>query len=188
MFCPVCSQEQISEQTRFCSRCGFLLAGVSQLIANGGAPIMPQQMDAANFNPHAMSPRKRGAKQGTLLIFSGLIIVPLLLLFSIALQLGPFPSMVVAILLFGGGVLRLIFALLFESGYPGAPPSESVLPQALRDVLPSQKKSQALPPQQTAPASSYAPPTAGNWRDTNDLAAAPPSVTESTTKLLTKEE
>ncbi len=31
MFCPQCSQEQISEDTRFCSRCGFLMTGVSQL-------------------------------------------------------------------------------------------------------------------------------------------------------------
>jgi hypothetical protein len=43
----------------------------------------------------------------------------------------------------------------------------------------------ALPPQQTMPASAYAAPQAGNWRDTNDLQ---PSVTESTTRLLDEEE
>lgn len=42
----------------------------------------------------------------------------------------------------------------------------------------------ALPPQQTMPASAYAPPGPGNWRDTNDLQ---PSVTETTTRLLDEE-
>lgn len=47
-------------------------------------------------------------------------------------------------------------------------------------------QNQALPPQQSIPASVYAPPRAGTWRDTNDL--DPASVTESTTRLLDKEE
>jgi len=42
----------------------------------------------------------------------------------------------------------------------------------------------ALPPQQSIPASAYASPQPGNWRDTNDLQ---PSVTESTTRLLDEE-
>jgi hypothetical protein len=45
---------------------------------------------------------------------------------------------------------------------------------------------QALPGQQSIPASAYAPPRAGSWRDTNDL--EPTSLTESTTKLLEKED
>ena len=44
----------------------------------------------------------------------------------------------------------------------------------------------ALPPQQSIPVSMYDTPRAGNWRDTNDL--DPVSVTENTTKLLTKED
>jgi len=44
----------------------------------------------------------------------------------------------------------------------------------------------ALPGQQSIPVSAYAAPTAGSWRDTKDL--EPSSVTESTTRLLEKEE
>jgi hypothetical protein len=40
----------------------------------------------------------------------------------------------------------------------------------------------ASPPQQSYPASHFAAPQTGSWRDTNDL--QPTSVTESTTKLL----
>jgi uncharacterized membrane protein YvbJ len=37
MYCPQCSQEQVDGEMRFCSRCGFPLTIVSQLVTNGGA-------------------------------------------------------------------------------------------------------------------------------------------------------
>jgi hypothetical protein len=37
MFCPNCSQQEISSEMRFCSRCGFQLDFVRELIAGGGA-------------------------------------------------------------------------------------------------------------------------------------------------------
>ena len=37
MYCPQCSEEQVSEEMRFCSRCGLPLAIVSQLVRGGGA-------------------------------------------------------------------------------------------------------------------------------------------------------
>ncbi|MET0753730.1 MAG: zinc ribbon domain-containing protein, partial [Pyrinomonadaceae bacterium] len=38
MFCPKCSQQQISDETRFCSRCGFELNVVKALLASDDAP------------------------------------------------------------------------------------------------------------------------------------------------------
>lgn len=35
MYCPQCSQQQATGEMRFCSRCGFPLKIVSQLVANG---------------------------------------------------------------------------------------------------------------------------------------------------------
>ncbi len=40
MYCPNCSQQQISEETKFCSRCGLPLGLVSEILANGG--FLPQ--------------------------------------------------------------------------------------------------------------------------------------------------
>src|SRR6187402_1646964 len=40
MHCPRCGQQQISDQTKFCSRCGFQLGIVSELLENGG--FLPQ--------------------------------------------------------------------------------------------------------------------------------------------------
>lgn len=183
MFCPVCNQEQVSDETRFCSRCGFLLTGVSQLIAGGG--VLPQMR--TGYDPNVISPRKKGVKQGALFLFSSFIIVPLLALITIWLRAEPFLVMAAAILFGGGGLLRIIYALLFESKYPTVS-DEGVLPESFKKILPLKKQPNALPPQQSVPVSSYVPPIVGNWRDTNDLAAAPPSVTDPTTKLLQKEE
>ncbi len=36
MHCPDCGQQQISDEIRFCSRCGFPLAVVSQIVAGRG--------------------------------------------------------------------------------------------------------------------------------------------------------
>jgi hypothetical protein len=183
MFCPVCNQEQISNETRFCSRCGFLLTGVSQLIASGG--VLPQTLNG--LNPGAISPRKKGVKQGALLVFSSFIIVPLVTMICIGLMIGPVPAMVAFMLTFVVGVLRMIYAALFESPAPTLS-DDSALPEALKNVLPGKKQSNALPPQQTVPAASYIPPASGNWRETNDLMKKPPSVTDPTTKLLQKDE
>jgi hypothetical protein len=38
MFCPKCGQEQVTEVPNFCSRCGFQLTEVTNLLARGGAP------------------------------------------------------------------------------------------------------------------------------------------------------
>src|SRR5215211_3863779 len=40
MHCPRCGQQQISDQTKFCSRCGFQLGLVGELLENGG--FLPQ--------------------------------------------------------------------------------------------------------------------------------------------------
>lgn len=48
------------------------------------------------------------------------------------------------------------------------------------------RQQQALPPQQSIPASAYSAPAPGSWRDTNDL--QPTSVTEGTTRMFKERE
>ena len=43
MFCPNCSQQQVSEETKFCSRCGLPLGLVAEIVAYGG--FLPQLAD-----------------------------------------------------------------------------------------------------------------------------------------------
>jgi hypothetical protein len=84
-----------------------------------------------------------------------------------------------------GGLLRIAYALMFESKYPPGSSVEASLQVGDQPTIDSVPR-EALPPQQTYPASSYAAPQTGRWLDTSDL--EPRSVTESTTKLLERDE
>jgi hypothetical protein len=175
MHCPKCGQQQISEETRFCSRCGFLLTGIAEVVATGG--IIPEQRTGITGN--ATSARRRGIMQGIFIFLLSFLVVPITAMISIALNIEPF-LVAIAVVLFGiGGLLRTAYALMFESGAPRRPINENLFPETRNQA--------ALPPNRSTPASAYASP-AGAWRDTNDLQLQPGSVTDSTTKLLQKDE
>jgi hypothetical protein len=178
MFCPQCGQQQVSEETRFCSRCGFLLVGVADLVARGGAT--PDHLD------QTISPRKRGLKQGLFIFLLTFLFAPLTGMFSMLLGVRPFAVGIVAVLFFMGGLLRMVYALMFESNNPGGSTLEQHILEAKQKILPKSEVP-ALPPQQSIPAADYVSPASGNWRDTNDL-ATPGTVTENTTKLLEKDQ
>jgi len=93
---------------------------------------------------------------------------------------------ILAITGFFGGLIMMILSLIFLKSSKQFPliPAPGSRPHKADELYPHFPQA-ALPPQQSVPASFYAPPQAGNWRDTNDLQ---PSVTESTTKLLDKED
>jgi uncharacterized membrane protein YvbJ len=48
MHCPRCGQQQLSEETRFCSRCGFQLGIVSELLLHDGWLPQLAQLDEAS--------------------------------------------------------------------------------------------------------------------------------------------
>src|SRR5215216_3344168 len=74
MFCPQCGQQQVTGHSRFCSRCGFPLDGVVQLLTNGGLLPVYRNQD----EPAPISARRKGVKQGGLLLLSGALVVPIL--------------------------------------------------------------------------------------------------------------
>jgi hypothetical protein len=184
MYCPHCSQQQISPEVRFCSRCGFPLDGVATLLANGG--LLPGQQPAAGEKAPP-SPRLKGVRQGGLLILMGMFIVPFLMIMFEELKVVPeVVPMLGALIFFLGGFLRIIAALLLEDG----PLRRKTLPagyasaQAATPRLAGAGREAALPPAQGVPANSYVPPRA----DTSEIAPPrPPSVTENTTRFLDKQ-
>ena len=181
MFCPQCGQQQVTGVIRFCSRCGFPLDGVIQLLSSGG--IIPAYR--ASDEPVQMSARKKGVKQGGLLLLSGILIVPILGMFA-SFSNSSFPQMLTilaALICFVGGPLRMLYAGLFEEGarqpvqqYPQPVPMHVAPPQ-----FAPQRQAPALPPPAARMPSSWRRPT------TAEL-ANPPSVTENTTRLLEKED
>lgn len=179
MFCPVCGQERLSTETSFCSRCGFLLTGTAELIQTGG--ILPQ---AAATPAKGTTPRKKGLKQGLFIFLLTFLVVPIVAIFTIAINVEPFAVAICAIALLMGGLLRMAYALMFESNEVGGAPLQADINQ----LITRQRTAAALPPQHSVPIPAEVPFRAatGTWRDTRDL--QPPSVTDGTTKLLEKEE
>ena len=133
MFCPQCGQQQVTGVIRFCSRCGFPLDGVIQLLGNGGMLPVYRSSD----EPAQISPRKKGVKQGGLLFLSGILIVPILGMFSSYASGSTFLEILAAlaaIICFVGGPLRMLYAGLFEEGAPSpvrfyGPPTAMHAPQ-----------------------------------------------------------
>ncbi|MBK7393503.1 MAG: hypothetical protein IPI64_09435 [Chloracidobacterium sp.] len=165
--------------TNYCSRCGFLLAAVGDLLQTGGVNPL-----ASTRTSSKQSPRKRGLKQGLFLFLLTFLVAPLMGMVTVALNIEPFLVGFAVVFCFIGGLLRMAYALMFESSEPGVPTlEEKVLAGAnsLHSV-----KANALPPQSSVPAQNYFTPVAGNWRDTNDL--QPTSVDEGKTQLLEKDE
>ena len=177
MYCPKCGQLQISEEVRFCSRCGFLLEGVNSLLATGG--MTPNSLPPAN---RPLSARTKGVRQGAMLMLSTLFIVPMTAIFIVGLLHGPGEIVALAaVFCFIGGLLRMMYALMFESSYPEpdelAPYAAPVTPQFER-----MGRNAGLPP---APGH-----TAPSWRPQPNTAELVhrPSVTENTTRLLDKDD
>ena len=172
MYCPQCSQEQVSEEMRFCSRCGFPLAIVSQLVRGGGA--------LEGFEREVkgeLSPRQKGVRWGLILMILSLLLVPLAALMT-AMKSDFFALFVPVFALFVLGLGRLLHAYLLaqstprESGKSLAASRDKQLPGAYGPPLPVS---------QSIPAATWKQPV-----NTSEMAERV-SVTENTTRLLNDE-
>jgi hypothetical protein len=185
MFCPQCGQQQVTGHIRFCSRCGFPMDGVIQLLGSGG--LLPAYRTPDE--PIPISPRRKGVKQGFMLFLAGILIVPILGMFA-SFTNATFLEILMAlaaIICFIGGPLRMLFAALFEEGAPR--PFQPYGPPTHLHSPPMHAPQQFAPPAQRP---ALTPPPArpqGAWRRPNTAELAnPPSVTENTTRLLEKED
>lgn len=180
MYCPNCSQEQVSKETKYCSRCGFLMTGVVKLLENKGEIENLQIRDQKGDTP-----RKRGLKKGLFIFLLTFLIVPLITIITISVRAEPFAVVIAAILLGVGGLLRMAYAMLFESNEGRETIEDLKIVSSAKNLLKRKQAEKALQPQQSIPVEDFAPPMQGNWRDTNELVQT--SVTEETTKLLQKD-
>ena len=179
MFCPKCGQSQVSEEVRFCSRCGLPLSGVAALLAADG--IVPYQAAAAT---RAMSPRRKGMRQGGKLMFFG-VIVSTLLGILVAATDGPGEVVALSLLIFSAGLFRVLYALLFEDKSPAPQPlaPSPYAQHAAGAQFSPGVRGGALPPGEFVPARATFSPR----QDTAEI-APPPSVTDHTTRLLRDED
>jgi hypothetical protein len=176
MHCPSCGQQQVSNETKFCSRCGMPLGLVSEVMMHGG--FLPQ---LAELNK----------KQGVLTRRNGLKFSLIWCLFFLFIG-APFfgivnaDKMAGASAIFGifGGMILMVITLLFLP--KERPVNQFIQAPPLPGMYGMPQQNAALPPHQSVPASVYTTPQAGSWRDTNDL--QPVSVSDAATKLLEKED
>jgi hypothetical protein len=168
MHCPDCGQQQVSEETRFCSRCGLPLSLISEVVANRGT------LPGLERNKPLVT-RKAGMFVGiAVTVFFLLVMAPLLAFMNAREQL---VAIAVVFGIFIGGLI-ITASLMFlknERDFDRKNPRQV---KGAANALPPQQ-------QQAVPAQNYAPPKKSPW-ETDNLGR--PSVTEGTTKLLQDEE
>lgn len=167
MYCPQCGQQQVSSNARFCSRCGFSLTFVMELLANNGVPAPRETEAQENKIPSRQTRRRIWAK----LIFFSIVLVPLFIPLSIAID-SPAP-LVIPLLMFFLGLTGEIYSRIFREDVRHTKEKAHYFPES------SSARNAALPPPRGVPVTDY-----GSSRVKTAEMAQPPSVAENTTKLL----
>lgn len=183
MYCPKCSQQQASDEVRFCSRCGFQLGVVKELLTQTEAtvPTMVEPLPPAPIR----GLRKRDVTVGAALMY--VISVALIIISSPIPPLRNDQIFVLTILFaalalfvnFITPLLRAVNKLFGEenktSGRAGIP-----RPQAVPDLSTQVSAHRGeLPPARSVPAGLFNSPRV----NTAEM-LQPPSITEHTTNLL----
>ena len=174
MYCPRCGQQQISDEMKFCSRCGLPMSGLTEWLVGSGAPAGREQETPVSLR----SPRRKGIRRGAKLMFLSGVLLPVFLVLSLFIEEGA--PMIIPISIFFVALTMMLFSRLF---------SEEISPiksqQAQTSGLGAMSVLGPLPPASNIPL--HGPGNiAGQRVRTNEL-AQPPSVTEHTTKLLDQE-
>ena len=121
MFCPRCSQEQVSEETSYCSRCGLPLGLVAQVVANDGS--LPQ-LEEDNNKKKSRLPRSKGLKFGLAWF---LVLTFFLAPFLAIMGADALPEISAALGVFGG-LLIILFSFIFLKNEPQAWNAEQLAP------------------------------------------------------------
>jgi hypothetical protein len=184
MHCPKCGQQQVSDEMRFCSRCGFALGVVTELLSTGGTlPERETQSLAAKF-----SGRKRGKRLGLLLILTAFLLAMIGGIIHDSLGTDPlntpglagklvlfFPAIIIGV----AGFVRFLYAWLLETNIESATSPALERRTPMKSALNVSEEYVALPASHRVPAASLG----AKRGDTTEIVNAP-SVTENTTRLL----
>ena len=173
MHCPKCGQEQNSDEIRFCSKCGFDLKGVKELLA-------PEKYRARAKGNEA---RVRGFQQGAGLLVFGFVLTCVLFILR---EFGAVPgsySKIAFMAFLTLGIARMCIPVIFSGNDSNESKNDLFKPD-----LETNKLSGAQIRDKSLPEAEYRPPVnvAAKTFDTNELVPIP-SVTEGTTRNLEKE-
>ena len=153
---------------RYCSRCGFPLSGVAQLLANDG--ITPEPVN----NQNAIARRKKIISESAFLtLIAWAVAFGAMLLVDFGGPIEPLALIAGVIFFLIGliGLVRFFYGFLFLKDTPQ-------VSQTVAQPLSAPASRTALPPTQSIPISDYPRRT-----QTKEI-VPPPSITENTTRLL----
>lgn len=167
MFCPKCGQQQVSENTRFCSRCGLALSGLADWLDGGGGTLSVRE----EAPPALASPKLKSIKRGKKLMLLSGILLPIFFVVSIIFD-EPAPLIIPLIISLVGLSLMLYASFFVEEASPAK--SQQTRPSSLGAT-----GGAALPP-----ASNIRMNDVGGQAARTAEMVRPQSVTEHTTKLL----
>ncbi len=172
MYCPNCGQQQVSEEMRFCSRCGLALSGLAEWLAGGSLSV--KRGDEAQVA--ATSPRRKGIRRAAKLMFVSAVLFPIFLVISLGVVEDGAP-MIVPFAVFFVALVMMLYARLFSDKTAPvntqAAQTSALGPASARGSLP--------------PAANIPMPGAGRQHVRTNELAQPPSVTDHTTRLLDNE-
>ena len=180
MYCPKCSQIQTDDGLRFCSRCGFQLGVVKELLAEGrSAPVTTAESQAPS---KFFSQRKQDLLFGATVMSVAATIAVVL---SWVMPKGPI-ILLLWVVWFAFSLFVLSFDVLVrvarrffsDDDQLSDPPSQTRPPGFINKVSPATSE---LPPMQNAPAAAL-----GFDRVNTGEILQPLSVTDRTTNLLNK--
>jgi zinc-ribbon domain len=171
MYCPRCGQQQVSDEMKFCSRCGLPISGLTEWLAGGGVPARREKETQASLR----SPRRKGIRRGAKLMFLSGVLFPVFLGLSLIIE-EPGP-MILPVTLFFVAVVIMLYSRLFGEDIP---PVKNHAAQT--SALGGMPEANLLPP----PSNIGMYGVGGQQVRTGELAQRP-SVTEHTTKLLDQE-
>jgi hypothetical protein len=180
MFCPKCSQSQISDEVRFCSRCGFPLEGVAELLAADGISSIARVEETKGIVPYL---RGKGALAGAKIMFFSLFLIPVAFAIAFAVD-GPAP-LLLALIPFTVGLAQMLYAIIFGKKFApqnGETPLPASQKESFRSIESNSHDTSELPPAPSAADQILIMPASGSANTAEVF--APPSVTEETTKLL----
>jgi zinc-ribbon domain len=175
MHCPRCGQQIISDDMRFCKHCGFALDGVKDLLAPS-VPVKDSSPGLLSIRVGADQRSLRGLNQSAYLLL--LSFVPIVLaiaqgVFSFTL-LPPLLLIKAFYVLLGITALRFGYAI-YEAKQAGKSPRKAQVGTSTHELELPKADSSSVTALSAQPANSAE-------------IIQPPSVTEHTTKLLSKSE
>lgn len=175
MYCPKCSQEQVSEEVRFCSRCGFSIAAVRELIASGN--VTP----ATDAQGGPRSCGQQAVRRGAWIMLASLAF-SLFVGFMTAIDDDFAIMLFLPFLGFVFGILNVFYGAFFadKRALKRAASKAGFVPMPGQFATPA--RSPELPPARMAPVESFP-----SKRGATAEMVQPPSVTENTTRLLDEE-